>query len=76
LKISFARRVNSAGGGIPAGKPELGPAPGSRLDDQFGVSGVTTEAEVGSLVLMVLSYVYIFEQGNRIVHENRRGAVQ
>ena len=76
LKISLARRVNSAGDGAPGGRPELGPGPEFRPDDQFGVSGVTTEAEAGSLVLMVLSYVYVFEQGNRIVREHGGGAVE
>ena len=72
LKISLARRVSSAGDGAPAGRAELKSGP----DGQPGDSGIPSEAVVGSLVLMVLAYVYVFEQGDCIVGEHGRGAVQ
>jgi hypothetical protein len=57
---------------MPAGKP----APATGPVAQLSGSGVHFEAGVGSLVLMVLSQIYVFEQGKRIVREHGRGAVQ
>ena len=72
LNISLASRANSAGVGIPAGSSALE----SSLEGKLADPGVTFDAGVGSLVLMVLSYVYVLEQGNCIVRQHSRRAVQ
>jgi hypothetical protein len=39
-------------------------------------SEIRFEPGVGSLVLMVLSHIYVFEQAKRVVREHSRGAVE
>src|SRR5271166_807318 len=72
VKNSPAMRASSAGSGRPGGKPSV---PGKTVA-QLPVTGIAAEARVPSLVLMVLSYVYVFEQGNGIVRKHGGRAVQ
>ena len=72
LNISLASCANSAGVGMPAGKPALASKPVARLAG----SEIRFEPGVGSLVLMVLSHIYVFEQAKRVVREHSRGAVE
>ena len=71
LKNSLAIRASSIGSRTPAVKPS-GPGPFV----QVPLPGTVAAARLASLVLMVLSHVYVFEQGNGIVGQYGSGAVQ
>jgi hypothetical protein len=72
LNIALAMRDSSAGERTPGGSVAIPGRPGAVLV----ASGRAGDISDCSLVLMVLSYVYVFEQGNRIVHKYGRGTVK
>src|SRR5271165_2151454 len=65
-------RASSAGSGRPGGKPSASCSTVAQLP----VTGIAAEDRVPSLVLIVLAYVYVFEQGNGVVGEYCGRAVQ
>ncbi len=76
VKNALAMRANSTGSRTPAVRPSV---PCGVPCDPFAKSplpGITAEVRLASLVLMVLSHVYVFEQGNGVIGKHGGGAVQ
>jgi hypothetical protein len=72
VKNSLARRASSKGSRTPGAKPSVP----CNAFAQLPLPGIAAEARLASLVLMVLSHVYVFEQGNGIVGKHGGGAIQ
>ena len=71
VKNSLAMRASSMGSRTPGG---MAPLPGKTVV-QLPVSGIADGLRLSSFVLMVLSHVYVFEQGDGVVSKHSGRAI-